>query len=115
MLTHPTDAQRSCHADVNRNHETMQRHSGLQQDVFSLYRRILRVAKEKDIANGRNGSKLLDFFQSEEKTTASYAREQFRKEAKAVKRSDFKTIEYQIRRGDKQLKLLKMPGVKGVS
>jgi hypothetical protein len=44
------------------------------------------------------------------KTTA-YARDQFRKEASSVKRSDFKTIEYKIRKGKKQLQLLKMPGV----
>jgi len=29
----------------------------------------------------------------------------------SVRRSDFKRIEYKIRKGEKQLKLMKMPGV----
>ena len=44
-------------------------------------------------------------------SSTSYARDQFRKEASLVRRSDFKTIEYKIRKGKKQLQLLKMPGV----
>mmetsp|Transcript_25894 Transcript_25894/g.44050 ORF Transcript_25894/g.44050 Transcript_25894/m.44050 type:complete len:107 (+) Transcript_25894:1433-1753(+) len=98
------------------------RRSGLQKDVLSLYRRILREAHRKDAAMSKNGdvnASFLSLLQEEEEvgerssttTTTSYARKQFRSEATAVKRSDFKTIEYKIRRGDKQLKLLKMPGV----
>ncbi len=44
-------------------------------------------------------------------TTLDYARKKFRQEAAQVRRSDFKTIEYKIRKGRKQLELLKMPGV----
>jgi hypothetical protein len=44
-------------------------------------------------------------------TTLSYARSKFRQEANSVRRSDFKTIEYKIRKGKKQLELLRMPGV----
>ena len=44
-------------------------------------------------------------------TTLNYARTKFRQEAAQVRRSDFKTIEYKIRKGKKQLELLKMPGV----
>jgi hypothetical protein len=44
-------------------------------------------------------------------TTLDYARKKFRQEAAQVPRSDFKTIEYKIRKGRKQLELLKMPGV----
>lgn len=44
-------------------------------------------------------------------SSASYARNEFRKQATLVRRSDFKTIEYKIRKGKKQLQLLKMPGV----
>ncbi len=47
-------------------------------------------------------------------TTLSYARSKFRQEANSVRRSDFKTIEYKIRKGKKQLELLRMPGVKVV-
>ena len=49
-------------------------------------------------------------------TTTSYAREEFRRQAGAVKRSDFKGIEYRIRKGQKYVKLLESgAGVKVVS
>mmetsp|Transcript_25097 Transcript_25097/g.52841 ORF Transcript_25097/g.52841 Transcript_25097/m.52841 type:complete len:131 (-) Transcript_25097:772-1164(-) len=44
-------------------------------------------------------------------SSTAYARDKFRREAALVRRSDFKTIEYKIRKGKKQLQLLKMPGV----
>lgn len=47
-------------------------------------------------------------------TTTSYACAEFRRQSKLVKRSDFKAIEYRIRKGEKHLKLLQMPGVQTV-
>ncbi|KAL3823663.1 hypothetical protein ACHAXA_009768 [Cyclostephanos tholiformis] len=96
--------------------------SGLQRDVLALYRSILREAIRKDrraslpSASGGPGSKHLRVCQmlsstGDELGTTAFARDQFRKEASSVKRSDFKTIEYKIRKGRKQLQLLKMPGV----
>ena len=124
----------------------MSRLSGLQQDVLSLYRRILREAMKKDRTELKQRS--LDKFDETtdisdsnyvqrksflelhrhdgEKvsaastcpttplTTTAFAVIEFRKQALSVQRSDFKKIDYMIRKGDKQIKLLRMPGVKFV-
>lgn len=90
------------------------RHSGLQKEVFSLYRKILRVATAKDRAVHADWSKSPHFFplvRNNEITSTFYACQEFRRQAMQVKRSDFKRIEHMIRKGDKQLKLLQMPGV----
>jgi hypothetical protein len=47
-----------------------------------------------------------------QRTTTAYAINEFRKQALSVNRSDFKKIDYMIRKGEKQIKLLRMPGVK---
>ncbi|EJK72606.1 hypothetical protein THAOC_05844 [Thalassiosira oceanica] len=75
--------------------------SGLQKDVLALYRSILRQASVIDRQRQCKG----------ETSSFVHAREKFRKEAMSVRRSDFKRIEYKIRKGEKQLKLMKMPGV----
>jgi|Transcript_9222 succinate dehydrogenase assembly factor 1 len=91
--------------------------SGLQKDVLSLYRTILREAVKKDrgaVEKEGQGSRSFNSLLNA-RTTTSYAREEFRRQAASVKRSDFKGIEYRIRKGHKQVKLLQMPGVKVVS
>ena len=126
----------------------MSRLSGLQQDVLSLYRRILREAMKKDrtelkqrslhkfdettdISDSNYGVQRKSFLELHrhdgEKvsaastcpttplTTTAFAVIEFRKQALSVQRSDFKKIDYMIRKGDKQIKLLRMPGVKFVS
>ena len=120
----------------------MARLSGLQQEVLSLYRRILREAMKKDRQGQQRNSEFsssspntnsLGVSVSIEKnpfsflslrgagdhhkttTTTAFAVREFRKQALSVNRSDFKTIEYMIRKGDKQIKLLRMPGVTLVS
>ncbi len=99
--------------------------SGLQRDVLALYRSILREAVRKDrrgsssspsTASNAAGShpqvgQMLSSAGGERRSTTVFARDQFRREASEVRRSDFKTIEYKIRKGRKQLELLKMPGV----
>ena len=89
--------------------------SGLQKDVLALYRSILREAIRKDRkqlpAAVDNHLPLNQLLSSSSNSSTSFARGKFREEASLVKRSDFKTIEYKIRKGQKQLKLLKMPGV----
>jgi succinate dehydrogenase assembly factor 1 len=90
------------------------RHSGLQKEVFSLYRKFLRVAAAKDRTVHTAWSKSEHFFplvRNNETTSTSYACREFRRQAMQVKRNDFKRIEHMIRKGEKQLKLLKMPGV----
>jgi len=101
----------------------MARLSGLQKDVLALYRSILRQAVHKDRISflppdnkSKGAESLLHYppvnkLLSTSSSSTAYARDKFRKEALVVKRSDFKTIEYKIRKGKKQLELLKMPGV----
>lgn len=94
--------------------------SGLQKDVLSLYRSLLRVAVQKDRASSAASSSpgqhipLLTTLLAET-TTTSHARAEFRRQCAEVKRSDFRTIEYLLRKGRKHVKLLQMPGVKGTS
>ncbi len=113
--------------------------SGLQRDVLALYRSILREAVRKDRSRaaassppslprctadggaagsrqqhprvGQMLSSAAGAGGERRGSTTAFARAQFRREASAVRRSDFKTIEYKIRKGRKQLELLKMPGV----
>ena len=90
--------------------------SGLQKSILALYRSILREAVKKDrqTSNLANLS-FASLLQAQETSTLGYAKVEFRKQASEVKRSDFKKIEYMIRKGEKQLKLLKMPGTKVVA
>lgn len=85
--------------------------SGLQREVLDLYRSILRESIRKDRKVVPMHRLVHELLFSSSITTTSYAKEQFRKESKSVRRADFKTIEYMIRKGKKQLQLLKMPGV----
>mmetsp|Transcript_7889 Transcript_7889/g.14271 ORF Transcript_7889/g.14271 Transcript_7889/m.14271 type:complete len:118 (-) Transcript_7889:1621-1974(-) len=108
----------------------MARLSGLQKDVLALYRSILREAVRKDrkalpsstpppSSSSNNNVEINNRSISHPpfgqllsiSSSTAYARDQFRKEALVVRRSDFKRVEYKIRKGKKQLELLKMPGV----
>jgi Complex 1 protein (LYR family) len=88
--------------------------SGLQKQVHSLYRRLLKEAVKKDQRANNADMRLVELLQIPG-TTSSYAKAEFRQQAKSVKRSDFGKIEYMIRKGEKHLKLLQMPGVDLVS
>lgn len=81
--------------------------SGLQKEVLSLYRQLIRVARTKDTQENLRIPELLRLPGS----STRFVAHEFRRQANSVKRSNFKTIEYMIRKGEKQLKLLKMPGV----
>lgn len=89
--------------------------SGIQKEVFGLYRTILREASKKDrLVNDDVPSSLLSLWSNSD-STASYARREFRYQALKVPKKDFRTIEHKLRYGYKQVKLLQMPGVKVVS
>ena len=49
------------------------------------------------------------------RTNTSYAAYEFRKQSKSVERSNYQQIEYLMRKCQKQLKLLQMPGVQHIS
>jgi hypothetical protein len=96
--------------------------SGLQKEVFALYRTILREAVKKDRVAALESSSTLPSSSpsfsaipallSSPTTTSHYAKTEFRKQSEQLRRGDFKTIEFKLRHGHKQLKLLQMPGVK---
>lgn len=91
----------------------MARLSGLQRDVLALYRRCLRLAISKDKDSSSSHSSFLQsLYQSG--TSTHYCAHEFRRKTATVARSDFKRIEYMLRQGDKQLKLMSRPGVKVV-
>ncbi|CAI5735942.1 unnamed protein product [Peronospora destructor] len=63
-------------------------HSGLQLQVLALYKKVLQVAKRKDM------------------DTLQYVRERFRENVTTVDRKDFAVIEYMLRKGERDLKML---------
>mmetsp|Transcript_8718 Transcript_8718/g.11011 ORF Transcript_8718/g.11011 Transcript_8718/m.11011 type:complete len:84 (+) Transcript_8718:222-473(+) len=78
----------------------MVRHSGIQKKVLSLYKKALRVAISKEPELRQQN--------------LEFVRAQFRKHVD-LQRKDYRTIEHLVRQGEKQIKLMSMPGVKGVS
>jgi succinate dehydrogenase assembly factor 1 len=63
-------------------------HSGLQKQVLAFYKKCLVAAKKKP-----NPTQAMD-----------YVRNEFRNQP--VKRSDFRHVEFLLRQGEKQLKML---------
>ena len=102
--------------------------SGIQKEVLALYRTLLREASKKDrmpaatpgltrtTAETSSSSEVETpffslLFDESAKYSTSHVRYEFRRQASQVNRKDFRAIEYKIRHGYKQIKLLKMPGV----
>ena len=73
--------------------------SGIQKQVLSLYRSFWRVARSKEPDTRLHIER--------------YVGAQFRRDAHAVDRKDFQRIEYLLRRGSKQLELLKANQITG--
>ena len=71
------------------------------------------LAKDRDVAtashNAMSDLTIPKLISAKEESSTGFAASEFRKQAGAVLRSDFKRIEYMIRKGEKQIKLLKMP------
>ena len=75
--------------DIKWNREaisTMVRHSGLQKEVLSLYRKILRIATEKDRAllSSSTPQHLFAAARSDPNSSTSYACSEFRRQASQV-------------------------------
>jgi succinate dehydrogenase assembly factor 1 len=79
----------------------VQRLSGIQKQVLSLYRGFLRVARSKSEEERRN--------------IESVVKKEFRRNSIEVDRKNFQFIEYLLRRGNKQLDQLRNPGTIGLS
>jgi Complex 1 protein (LYR family) len=80
------------------------KHSGLQKRVLQLYRRFLVNIRTKSELSAEQKSDM-----------QSMIRDRFRQDAQAVPQTNFFRIEYLLRRGEKQLKLIQMPGFRSVS
>ena len=89
--------------------------SGIQKEVLALYRTLLREATKKDrMAVATEAESLFTqflFADDDSNYSTAHVRSEFRRQASKVSRKDFRTIEYKIRHGYKQIKLLQMPGV----
>ncbi|XP_047175965.1 succinate dehydrogenase assembly factor 1, mitochondrial isoform X2 [Vigna umbellata] len=79
----------------------VQRLSGMQKQVLSLFRGFLRAARSKS--------------EEERRKIESIVSQEFRRNAKSVDRKNFLYIEYLLRRGNKQLEQLRNPGITGLS
>lgn len=78
----------------------MPRLSGLQKDVLSLYRSCLRAARQKPADTRPNFE--------------AFARREFEKNINMNKK-DFGTIEFLLRKGNRQLETYATPGVTNVA
>ena len=93
--------------------------SGLQKQVFALYRKLLRTsnAKDNDTATTplqvQDQPSILKYLSDPESTTFA-TQKQFRNKASQLKRRDVDRIEYNIRQGEKYLTLLQMSGVTSI-
>ncbi|KAL1934992.1 hypothetical protein VTP01DRAFT_4132 [Rhizomucor pusillus] len=72
--------------------------SGLQQQVLNLYRACFRAARQKPAENRPR------FY--------AYIRREFR--AHPIRKNDFATIEYMLRRGQKQLETYGSPSIQDI-
>ena len=70
--------------------------SGLQRDVLSLYRKCLREISRKPIEAQTN--------------FRSFAREEFEKNM-ALDKKDFSSIEFLLRKGQRQFEVYSAPGI----
>ncbi|RYR27653.1 hypothetical protein Ahy_B01g051673 [Arachis hypogaea] len=88
-------------AIVRHDKMRVQRLSGMQKQVLSLYRGFLRVARSKS--------------DKERHKIESIISEEFRRNSTEVDRKNFQYIEYLLRRGKKQLDQLRSPGTTGLT
>lgn len=86
---------------IELKNRSMARLSGMQKQVLGLYRSLLRAARSKPAESRRD----IELFVGSE----------FRKNAKTIDKKSFQTIEYLLRRGQKQLEMLKSADVNGVT
>ncbi|KAJ5409735.1 Complex 1 LYR protein [Penicillium crustosum] len=78
----------------------MARLSGLQRDVLSLYRKCLREIRNKPEVGSITASRM------------GYSAE-FQKHL-SVNKKDFSTVEYLLRKGNRQLELYSSPGIRNI-
>ncbi len=96
-------------------------HSGLQKEVISLYRNLLRTCHTKDIGLQTHTSTStlipVPFIQSltDPSSSTFNMKQKFRKQSEKVSGRDHSRIEHHIRQGNKYIKMMKMGNVVGMS
>ncbi|TKA73216.1 hypothetical protein B0A55_07773 [Friedmanniomyces simplex] len=75
--------------------------TGLQREVLSLYRRCLRACRLKPPTTRPNFE--------------SFTRREFARNLKAVDKKDFGTIEFMLRKGNRQLGVYEQRGVRDIA
>ncbi|KAJ9492226.1 hypothetical protein VN97_g972 [Penicillium thymicola] len=88
----------------------MARLSGLQRDVLSLYRKCLREIRNKPEDSRINFKKYARYRCNPAKM--GYSAE-FQKHI-SVNKKDFSTVEYLLRKGNRQLELYSSPGIRNI-
>jgi len=81
--------------------------SGLQRQVLGLYRKLLRTSSQKD-----NQPFLVSF--SDPDSTTFAIKNKFRDTAGKLSKRDVDRVEYNIRQGEKYVKILQMNNVKSM-
>jgi hypothetical protein len=98
-------------------------HSGLQKEVMSLYRNLLRTCHAKDnnivqTESSTTKSKTIPipFIQSltDPSSSTFNMKQKFRKQSEEVSARDHARIEHHIRNGNKYIKMMKMGNVVGM-
>ena len=93
-------------------------HSGLQRQVLTLYRTLLRASFNKERGTNITNENTFEcksfvtLLRDSNSTTYNVST-QFRKEAMSMSKRDIDFIEHGIRKGEKYVKLLKMGSVRG--
>ena len=81
--------------------------SGLQRQVLSLYRKLLRTSNQKDPYSFTESLKNPD-------SMTFTVKVKFREKAMSLNKRDVNRIEYSIRQGEKYIKILQMNGIRGM-
>eukprot|EP00558_Chaetoceros_sp_UNC1202_P013777 CAMPEP_0197236868 /NCGR_PEP_ID=MMETSP1429-20130617/3853_1 /TAXON_ID=49237 /ORGANISM="Chaetoceros sp., Strain UNC1202" /LENGTH=164 /DNA_ID=CAMNT_0042695749 /DNA_START=30 /DNA_END=524 /DNA_ORIENTATION=+ len=103
----PASASESATA-MDKNEPRKKQLSGLQKQVLALYRNLLRTSQQKD--EQRSFLQLL-----EDKTSTTFSiKNKFRTKASSMSKRDLDRIEYNIRQGEKYIKMLQMSGVTSI-
>eukprot|EP00979_Chaetoceros_neogracilis_P010978 scaffold2630_cov195-Chaetoceros_neogracile.AAC.10 len=97
----------SCKLSINHTIRNASVLSGMQKEVLSLYRKLLRAARLKDPES------MIASLSNPDSTTFSI-KTMFREKAMKLTRRDVNKIEYNIRQGEKYIKTLEMDGVKAM-
>ncbi|KAM0163897.1 hypothetical protein ACHAPG_001050 [Botrytis cinerea] len=94
----------------------MARLSGLQREVLALYRKCLRASRKKpavSVISIEKFKRVANQMKEARKHFEAYARLEFNKSI-TLDKKDFNTIEYLLRKGQRQVDMYSSPGIKDI-